>query len=496
MQLLRWGVDYDPIWNQHSAYSRGRVEVTIDEQNKSIVFLPQTALDPRFFCTQIEAKKADDERLAGDRPDDQLAELSEAFFDSVKYSEQGMHFDCGTLKSSGAIDVAYGWMKTTCLPELADSINLFQCTVGELRRVLATLYVYSLFVTKLEDVSDDQPRQEHRLKSCVVGRRRVPMIDWLASVSGVPAASVESIVSVLTFDHNHHHVTLAQQPFVESGDGQLLFLPRMLLLLDLPRMYVSAVNKDQKTRKVYANAINVIETAGVKSVKGEICKAIPSTIQVVSGKSFKLPNGGKITPDIVLVSEHDRTVLVIDLKYATPPFGPADVHQDVKEFEKWKTRMAEYLTSFQSHPQVLCQHFSWAIQESVTVFGLILTRWPLPVPINLEEPVGAVDWASLKAHLLKTPISSIREFMLWAENRPDVTVPTALTWTAKELSVGEWQYRYSVLAPLPRDRVFEMTRNLAYKMWEERGRPLWDDQRDWHDAEAKFRTGFMRFEDV
>ena len=38
------------------------------------------------------------------------------------------------------------------------------------------------------------------------------------------------------------------------------------------------------------------------------------------------------------------------------------------------------------------------------------------------------------------------------------------------------------------DRV-EMIRLLAYKLWEHRGQPFWDDQRDWHAAEAMIASG-------
>ncbi len=69
LELLQWGVAYDPIWNQHSAYSRGLVDVAVNERNKAITFLPRWGMNPRFFCTQVEAKKADDERNASARPD-------------------------------------------------------------------------------------------------------------------------------------------------------------------------------------------------------------------------------------------------------------------------------------------------------------------------------------------------------------------------------------------------------------------------------------------
>ncbi len=483
LELLRWGVAYDPIWNQHSAYSRGLVHAEVEEQEKTITFLPQRHVNPHFFCTQVEAKKADDERLASARQDAQLADLSKTWHASVTRSGQGMRLDDATIRTSGAIDVASSWMERTCLPELADTTSLMGCTVGELRRVLATLYVYSFFLTKLEDVSDDQPALGVTLQCCIVARRRDQMIEWLAGLSGIPAANVEAIVSVLTFDPTHPHVTLAQQPFVDSNNGQLLILPRMLLFLDLPRMYVGALNKIKEGRAVYAVAINEMETAGVESVASEIRSAVPPMLKIVPNATFRLPDGRQIKPDIVVVSENDRAVLVMDVKYATPPFGPADVHRDMEEMEKWKTRMSEYVADFQNNPGVLGQHCQWMCPAGATVFGLILTRWPLPIPVDFADPIGAVDWPSLRDHILTTNPSSIRELMTWADARPDVTVPAPPARTVKNVQVEEWKYRYSVLIPIPQERAFYLTQELAYRLWEKRGRPLWDDQRDWFEAE-------------
>jgi hypothetical protein len=188
---------------------------------------------------------------------------------------------------------------------------------------------------------------------------------------------------------------------------------------------------------------------------------------------------------MVVVSERDRTVLVIDVKYATPPFGPADIHRDVDEMGKWKARMADYVTSLESNPDVLARHLPWSGTGSATVAGLILTRWPFPIPVDFEQRVGAVDWPSLKEHIQQVDCSSIHDLTTWAINRPDISTPTALAWKTKEVEVGEWKYRYSVLTAMSKERVFDLTQRLAYKLWEQRGRPLWDDQRDWFDAERQ-----------
>lgn len=485
LELLQWGVAYDPIWNEHSAYSRRLVNTEVDQRNKVITFLPRRDVNPRFFVTQIEAKKADDQRRAADRPDAQLAERARTWCDSVRVSGQGLRFDDATIPYSGAVDVAALWMEKTCLPELDGGTSLKACTVDELRRVLATLYVHSLFVTKLEDVSDDQPVCGVVLRPCVMARQRDQMINWLAALSRVPAKSAEAILSVLTFDPTHPHVTLAQQPFVNSADGQLFYLPRMLLLLDLPCMYIGALNKDRQGNTVYAERINEVEAAGVKAIGEEIRAAVPNTLQMATKFSFRLPDGGKIVPDMVLVSEADHTVLVVDVKYATPPFGPADVHYDMKEMEKWKNRVLEYVTTFETNPSVLTQTFQWECQGTPAVFGLILLRWPLPIPVEFPDSVSAVDWPSLSEYFSHGRFASIRDLMTWACNRPDITAPKALTWKAKEVRVAEWTYRYFVLTPLPNDKLFDRTQKLAYRLWEQRGKPLWDDLRDWYLAEEQ-----------
>jgi hypothetical protein len=156
--------------------------------------------------------------------------------------------------------------------------------------------------------------------------------------------------------------------------------------------------------------------------------------------------------------------------------------------EERKTRMSEYVSVFQGNPNVLAQHFQWPSQRSANVFGLILPRWPLPIPVDFPEPFCAVDWPSLREHLQQGHPASIRDLMMWARNRPDVTVPEALAWTAKQVEVGEWTYTYSLLAPLPKERAFKLTQKLAYKLWEERGRPLWDDLSDWYDAEERIAS--------
>ena len=215
------------------------------------------------------------------RVDDQLAGVSAAWFDSVSHDGVHVQLDDSEIGASGAIDIAQSWLTECCLPELADATQLGGCTVADVRRVLASLYVHSLYVAKLEDVADDQSLS---LPSHVFSRSRANTIEWLSTLSGVSTSAVGTIVDILTFDVSHPHVTAAHQPFVPSQSGQLCLLPRMLQFLDLPKMYVAALNKTKLGKSDYSHAINTIEDVGVSAIAADIRAAcvLPSAEQPLS----------------------------------------------------------------------------------------------------------------------------------------------------------------------------------------------------------------------
>lgn len=159
LQLLQWGVKYDALFSQHSAMTRDLTKFEIDEEGKTITFLPPEHINPRFFCSQTDAKKMNDERLAQEYPEEHLAKLSKQWFDSVTWSGGDFHLDDSKVNSAGAIDVANDWLTRTCIPELPPETVLIGCTIAEIRRVLASMYVYALFGTRLEDVVDEQQRR-------------------------------------------------------------------------------------------------------------------------------------------------------------------------------------------------------------------------------------------------------------------------------------------------------------------------------------------------
>jgi len=447
MAMLKWGVVYHPLWGQHSAYSRGLATISVDKSTKTITFIPDMEVDHRFFVSQMEAKKADDERRSQDEPsEDEFAQLTHSWRSSVHWNYRGLRFNDLALVESGAIEPAVILMKHTCMPELPDTTHLAGVSIGDVRRVLGAIYTYSRAVTSFENEMDDDPNTSLVVPSYIIIASTYRLIEWLATLSGVEEASVEIIISILTFDDANEHLTVAQQPFVHSRSGTIFLLPRLIDFLNLPWAFTSSVNRSKAGNQAYSQAINSLEHTGVKAIIGDL-QLLLTGCTITEKPCIHTSGKGRLTPDIVVVSRAERTLLVIDVKYAIPPFVASDVIHRLGEMKKWKKRMSEYVSALRKAPEHLPYGTEKLNPAEWKVFGLILLRWPFPIPASFPKEFHAVDWPSLKHRLQSGEKQSVAELMEWVRTRPDVSVPP-LEWKEKVVNVDEWTYRYHVLGPV------------------------------------------------
>jgi len=336
LELLRWGVEYDPLYNQHTAYSRrinGQrfVEAEVDKGNKTITFLPCENIDPLFFISQIEAKKADGNRQASSDLDQELAERSKAWFQSANVGQDGiLRFDDKTIASSGVLDAAIEWLQGSCLPELNDSDQLGNFSAGDLRRVLAAFHISSLFCTKFEDDSDQRTKNHNGILTHVLSWRICKLIDWLHEITSVDQCKLKSMLPIFIFDGEPERVTVAHKPLILGADNRVFLSPRIFLMLPLSEMVVGALNLNTDGKGSYDSISNSIEKGVVRKLTDEIHREFPQGSQIVSERTFTLSNDRTITPDILLLSADQSELLVIDVKNATPPFGVGDIANDLK----------------------------------------------------------------------------------------------------------------------------------------------------------------------
>jgi hypothetical protein len=193
-------------------------------------------------------------------------------------------------------------------------------------------------------------------------------------------------------------------------------------------------------------AINIIEGEGVKAIEERLRQLLPST-KVLRQPSLRFGDGNLYKPDIVVYQPQTNHILVSDIKYACMAFSSGDVHSDIVEFQGWKAKMREYVEHVQREPERVLELMNVPMASIPTVFGLICPRWPVPVPVEFDASLAAVDYGSLTSHLAKTGELPLAELHRWATDRPDVPVASSVREIAKEVIVGDWTYRYHVLSP-------------------------------------------------
>ena len=453
LELLRWGVKYDPLCNQHIAYSRNVngtrwVDADVNESGKTITFLPRDDINPQFFVSQVEARKADDERQGALYPDQRLSELSKAWFQSARVAGTQLQFDDRLIESSGALEVAIDWLHKSLLPELSEDSQLGGFSARALRRVLAALHVACLFRVRFEDSSDSMPEGEPHVRTHVLSWKVDDLINWLHAITAVKQSELRSIVELFIFDNEPDRVTSAHKPLILGASDRVFLSPRLFLALPLSQMVVGAANLNPVSKEAYNNVSTQIATAVVNSIAEKIRIGCLTNARNVRERSFQLPDQSTISPDLIVLSTDGTELLVIDVKNAMPPFGVADIVNDLKEWdEKWQPQLNRYVTAFRDHPDILSQHFDGGPFQPSAVFGLILLRWPFPVPARPSSDCGAIDWPTLLQNLAgEADCRTISELYNWILERPDVALVESLQWEQKQVEVGEWTYQYPVLA--------------------------------------------------
>jgi len=456
LELIRWGVTYDHLCSQHSAYSQGLIDVEINKAARTIRFLPKQDIEPAFFVTQIESRKAADKDRSGFCPDEQLKDMATPWLKSVTPTTDGFTFDDRELKAPSIRDLAIRWMAREVLPELCDHAELGYFSVGEARRVLAVLYVWARFYTWFEDCSDDCSRPLS-VPSFVSARPKQEFVEWLSDVSEVSPSVVGHIVTLLTFDQRNFHATIAKQPLLEY-QGQIILSPRVLALLNMAWGFVGALNLVKTTQEAYSCAINRIEDETVTEVAKGLERFCGKRMTVLKKPSLPLGSTRSIRPDIVVFGRkpHEGTpeIIAMDVKCVLAPFSALDVAHDLQEFygrpdsedRGWRQQLEDYVEVLRDNPTIL-ERYGCRIDKYVktAVYGMIIFRDPFPVPLGFPADVCGVDWPSLKRRFIKQPPYSIREMYQWARQRPDVQIPENLRWKYKQEVVGDWTYSWPVL---------------------------------------------------
>lgn len=434
--LLLWAAQYDNLAADHSAWSRGLISAGIDEQSRTITFSHPEDADALRFTRQIEARQALIDASERNPPIGDLQVDFQSYIESAKYTPFGVHVPWHKADRRGILNIVTNWLERVVWPEIAPHTDLGGFTLADFRSVFAFLYTFCLYRTWLEDFSAlgnfGLPRTEP------LQAETQKFVPWLAEESEVSPQSANDIVELLTLDNSNFHAKVSNQPLIRSTYRTHFLVPRLIIGIDPSRMLAGAINKSSH-QGIYDGLAETFEQTNLDEIECRLRKV--AGFEVAREKSLSY-EGVKISPDFFIFDVARNSLLIVDFKHVLAPYSTADVHHKLKDFEEWRPKMRDYISFAKSHLSLLTPHLpSLSSANPPSVTGMILTRWPLPIPIQLDEDMEIGDWASLKGWLDQNNITSVEELQLWAKDRPDVAAPKNFRYEPKDFQVGDWTYR-------------------------------------------------------
>jgi hypothetical protein len=442
-KLLLWSANYEALAGDHSAWSRGYIQAEIDEAAKTVTFSNPGDANAALFARQTEALQMlmdNDEHPA---PIDALREDFGQFISSAAFGIHGLHLPWQQRERRNIVQAVYQWLEQALWPELAPETDLDGLTLADVRHLLAFLYIFCCYRMWMTDLSEDMTMNRGEFRSDPLRATEETFVGWTAERSGVSIEATRAFVELLTLDVGNFHAKVGNQPFIRSRSGILFLLPRLLMHLNLSRMLAGAINKGRR-EQVYSRLIEHFEQTNLDVIEAVLRRE--TQFEVAREKPLCRAGQDPLTPDFLVYEPSAKRLLIVDYKHVQVPYSMADVDNKMDDFEEWREKMRKYCELVRMNPVVVAPHLAaFSHSDSLRVGGMILSRWPLPLPVTLEDDQCIADWTSLNRHLQRSQIGHVDVLVEWAQTRPDVEAPTSFRYRPQDFKVGEWTYRRMIL---------------------------------------------------
>jgi hypothetical protein len=441
--LLLWSADYEVLAADFSAWSRNYIHADIDEVTKTITFSHPSDVDAALFARQTEALQALMDVHEHPAPIDALRKDFEDFIASAEFDVQGLYLPWKQHERQDILEIVHHWLEQAVWPELASGTDLDGLTLADVRRLLAFLYTLCCYKMWTTDVSESMTMNRGEFRSQPLEATADTFVRWTAERSGVSIEATRAFVELLTLDTGNFHAKVGNQPLIRSKSGVVFLLPRLFMHLDLSRMLAGAVNK-RRREPIYSPLIEQFEQTNLDAIEGVLRRETP--FEIAREKALARPREEPLSPDFLIYEPSANRLLVVDYKHVLVPYSMADVDNKLDDFEKWRGQMRRYCDVAKTNPAAIARHLrSLSPSCAPSVTAMILTRWPLSLPMKLESDLCLADWASLNRQLERSPMRRIDELVEWAETRPDIATPTSFRYSSKDFKVGEWTFRRMTL---------------------------------------------------
>lgn len=434
-ELMDWGARYHDLYLDHVAFSRGEKGATVNPESKTIEFRYRERFDPFFLLAQQADEYSFGNSYFSAMP---VEELKAEFRSWSGARRTALQPRADGLPSLGpgtpAHEAAARWADETIWQELGTETQLGGFTLGEFRQVFAGLLVNCAFIAWLEDVRDSR-RGRPAGPSRVVKLRHGRMIEWLAEVGGVTAASAGEILSELTLDTTRQLPSLAYQAFVRSKSDTVYLLPRFIFYSDAARTLTQSLNTGRRRRAFEALHGRITEAQLERIAR----RFAAFGLDVLADRRLRY-GGVERRPDLIVYDRERDYLLVADYKSMINPVGPAQAISNIMNIRKHVDKVTEYVRLVASDLSVLRRKMP-ALSEAPTIAGLLLFRDPAPLPLEPGPTVALANWFSLGNHLSSGGYEGLPRLIEWARGRPDLGIsPGSYRLEDFRVGVGGWNY--------------------------------------------------------
>jgi hypothetical protein len=209
---------------------------------------------------------------------------------------------------------------------IPDSWRLASYTFGEFRAVATALHAKALVHYLSRSVLARKGKRYPFNRSNLAIEPIADLENDLSTVSGVDVATIKSILRNLTFGYLTKTPDISLQPLFLAGRSHYLFCPSHMLINRFERNHCALANRLDPEKQAYQQITNKKE--GV--MYSRLTRGLPKGLRAVSGR---LPS---LVPDIdlALVDDHEKVLLVCELKWFIVPSSPREEEDRDEEIEK------------------------------------------------------------------------------------------------------------------------------------------------------------------
>ncbi|GIP35968.1 hypothetical protein [Paenibacillus sp. J2TS4] len=428
--LIGWAIQYSKISINYVAWSRGLIHATLHETKKHISFAVPEEANIKFIIYQSVSEKKHWDTYIDSIPYVELKEGFPVWIKKCTFEIDNYEIPWNLYKGTSAHSAVLKMMSNTILPELPYNTNLGDYTLGEFRKLFTALFINFTYYTWVEDYYDKKFGSENIFGSSPVCLPEGDMVSWLSEMSDVDKISIKSMLQDLIFDVSNFHSKLVYQPFIASFNN-IYTLPRLIARINPARSLTGALNKGNK-KKIYDRLICDLEQANLLKIQSFFNRYGFTTY-----KEKKLTiNGKQLSPDLLIFDEKNNDLLILDYKHFLAPLGASEVAYKMSEAKKGIKQVKMYFDILSSNKEYLEKLFG---KNNINIYGLLLFRWPTPIPLSSIPEVNITDWLSLQEFFSRNSNGTIQETINWIQKRDDLNEYTKqISWHTEDISVGNW----------------------------------------------------------